>query len=49
MAEVLKKVDEASSFKKHTMPHPYNLSFIRDENAHDLFASMKLINVQSHD
>ncbi len=43
MAEVLEKFDEASSFKKHTMPHPYNISFITDENAHKIFKSMRLL------
>jgi uracil-DNA glycosylase len=43
MAEVLERVDEAKSFKKHTMPHPYNISFITDANAHRLFKPMKLL------
>jgi len=43
MAEVLEKVDEAKNFNKHIMPHPYNISFITDTNAHKLFKSMKLL------
>lgn len=43
MAEVLKKVEEAERFKKHTMPHPYNISFITDTNAHRLFKPMHLL------
>ncbi len=43
MAEVLEKVDEAKSFKKHTMPHPYNISFITDSDAHKLFKPMRLL------
>jgi len=45
MAEVLKKVDEAEPFKKHTMPHPYNISFITDVDAHKLFKPMSLISL----
>jgi len=43
MAEVLEKLEEAQTFKKHTMPHPYNISFITDERAHRLFKPMKLL------
>ncbi len=43
MAEVLEKFDEAEGFKKHTMPHPYNISFITDERAHELFKPMHLL------
>ncbi len=43
MAEVLEKFEEAKSFKKHTMPHPYNISFITDERAHRLFKPMQLL------
>ena len=45
MAEVLEKVDEAKSFKKHTMPHPYNIGFITDTNAHRLFKPMRLLSL----
>jgi uracil-DNA glycosylase len=45
MAEVLQKVDEASSFKKHTMPHPYNISFITDKRAKELFSPMHLLSL----
>ncbi len=44
MAEVLEKVDEADTFEKVTMPHPYNISFITDERAHTLFKPMRLLN-----
>jgi uracil-DNA glycosylase len=43
MAEILERVDEAKYFKKHTMPHPYNISFICDKNAHRLFKPMNLL------
>ena len=43
MAEVLEKFEEATSFKKHTMPHPYNISFITDERAHRVFKPMRLL------
>lgn len=43
MAEVLEKLDEATPFKKHTMPHPYNIGFITDERAHRLFKPMHLL------
>ncbi len=43
IAEVLEKVDEAKSFKKHTMPHPYNISFITDTKAHKIFKPMRLL------
>jgi uracil-DNA glycosylase len=46
MAEVLQKVDEASSFKKHTMPHPYNISFITDKRAEELFSPMHLLSLK---
>jgi uracil-DNA glycosylase len=45
MAEVLEKVDEAKSFKKHTMPHPYNIGFITDADAHKLFKPMNLLSL----
>jgi hypothetical protein len=43
MAEVLEKVDEAKNFKKHTMPHPYNISFITNKEAHKVFKPMSLL------
>ena len=43
MAEVLEKFEEAVPFKKHTMPHPYNIGFITDERAHKLFKPMHLL------
>jgi uracil-DNA glycosylase len=45
MAEVLKKVGEAEPFKKHTMPHPYNIGFITDTDAHKLFKPMSLLSL----
>ena len=45
MAEVLEKVEEAQSFTKHTMPHPYNISFITDQNAYRLFKPMSLLSL----
>jgi len=45
MAEVLEKVDEAKSFRKHRMPHPYNIGFITDINAHRLFKPMRLLSL----
>jgi uracil-DNA glycosylase len=44
MAQVLEKVDEAKTFEKLTMPHPYNIGFITDERAHKLFKPMHLLN-----
>ena len=43
MAEVLNKVKEAEPFLKESMPHPYNISFIRDERAHRVFKPMRLL------
>jgi uracil-DNA glycosylase len=43
MAEVLEKLEETKSFKKHIMPHPYNIGFITDKNAHRLFKPMNLL------
>ncbi len=45
MAEVLEKLEETKSFKKHTMPHPYNIGFITDSNAHRLFKPMRLLSL----
>jgi len=43
IAEDVEKFDEAKSFKKHFLPHPYNISFITDTKAHTLFAGMHLL------
>jgi len=43
MAEVLEKVDAADAFKKVTMPHPYNIGFITDAKAHEVFKPMRLL------
>lgn len=43
IAEDLEKLDEAKSFRKHILPHPYNISFITDPKAHTLFGSMQLL------
>lgn len=43
MAEILSKFDEAENFKKHILPHPYNVSFIDNQDAHRLFKPMQLL------
>jgi uracil-DNA glycosylase len=43
IAEEVEKLDEAKYFKKHFLPHPYNISFITDSKAHKLFAPMHLL------
>jgi len=43
MADELKRFDEAKAFKSHTMPHPYNISFIKDKIALEIFAPMTLL------
>ena len=43
MAEDIEKFEEAKKFKKHILPHPYNISFITDPKAHTLFGSMQLL------
>jgi len=43
MAQVVEKLEEAEAFKKHIMPHPYNISFITDARAHKLFGPMQLL------
>lgn len=45
MAEVLEKLEETKVFKKHMMPHPYNIGFITDKNAHRLFKPMNLLSL----
>ncbi len=45
MAEVVMKFEEAESFQKHNMPHPYNISFITESRAHRLFGPMKLLSL----
>ena len=49
IAKEVAKLDEAKSFQTHLMPHPYNISFIRDQNALNLFAPMHLLNLRSRD
>ncbi len=44
IAEDIKKLKEGENFKKHILPHPYNISFITDENVHRLFKPMNLLN-----
>ncbi len=43
MADMLGKFEETRGMVKHTMPHPYNLSFIDDAKAHHLFSSIPLL------
>ncbi len=43
MAETLERVEETRSFKRHTMPHPYNIGFITNDDAHKLFKPMRLL------
>jgi len=45
MADELKRYDETRAFKTHSMPHPYNISFIHDKDAHKLFSTMTLLNL----
>ncbi len=37
IAKELEKIDEVNSFEAVSMPHPYNISFITDQNAVKLF------------
>ncbi len=43
IAQDIEKIDEAKSFTKHILPHPYNISFITDTKAHQLFKPMCLL------
>ena len=43
IAREVEKFDEAKQFKKHILPHPYNISFISDPRAHALFTKMRLL------
>ena len=43
VAGEIAKYDPHNRFKKHTFVHPYNLSFIGDENVHALFSPMQLL------
>ncbi len=43
MADLLGKFEQTQGMVKHTMPHPYNLSFIDDTTVHRLFSSMHLL------
>ena len=43
IAQDVEKIDEARCFKKHILPHPYNISFITDPKAHELFKPMNLL------
>ncbi len=42
-AKDLEKFEITKDYKKHIMPHPYNISFIHDKNAHGLFGGMGLL------
>ena len=46
-AQHLKKYESSYAFGMHILPHPYNLSFIYNEEAHKLFGNMKLL-VKNH-
>lgn len=43
IAREVEKFDEAKEFTKHLLPHPYNISFITDPQAHTLFRKMRLL------
>ncbi len=43
IAEEVERLDEAKHFRKHFLPHPYNISFITDSKAHALFKPMQLL------
>ncbi len=43
IAREIEKLDAGKNFKKRFLPHPYNLSFITEEEVHKLFAPMKLL------
>ncbi len=43
IAEEVARIEGAESFTKHTLPHPYNISFITDPKAHALFGPMHLL------
>ena len=42
-AKDLQKFQVVQRYKKHILPHPYNISFIKDKNAHELFGKMRLL------
>lgn len=44
-AKEIGKFTSSEGYVKHLMPHPYNISFIRDENAHRLFKPMRLFSL----
>jgi uracil-DNA glycosylase len=46
MAKEIERFDEAKSFTKQLMPHPYNIEFITDQRAVKLFGSMSLLQLQ---
>ncbi len=48
IANDLDRIDEAKSFKKHLLPHPYNISFITNKNAHAIFKEMGLLKQTIH-
>ena len=43
IAEEVARIEGAERFTKHTLPHPYNISFITDPKAHALFGPMHLL------
>jgi uracil-DNA glycosylase len=46
ISKEIEKFDEAKAFKKLFMPHPYNISFIRNKTTLELFAPMQLLTHQ---
>jgi len=42
-AKDVEKYQSTNFYKKHIMMHPYNISFITEPKAHNLFAPMKLL------
>ncbi len=42
-AKELQRFKIAKEYKKHIMPHPYNISFIHDINVYTLFKPMQLL------
>ncbi len=43
IAKTILKIPEASCFKRYTLEHPYNHTFILNEKAHHLFGPMHLL------
>jgi len=43
ISKEIEKVQSAKSFQTIQLPHPYNISFITNQDAHNLFCPMKLL------